>query len=88
MKWSGEVRNVISRMRPLMVGEVDTKVQAKIKTLRNAGTPVNVNIVLVTAEWIITAVDKSLEELLGWSIHGHNIDAQNEICEALRLYTD
>ena len=41
-----EVRSIASRKRgrPLTLGDVDTKVQAYIKALRKAGTPVNVNI--------------------------------------------
>ena len=47
-----EVKSIASRKqgRPLTLGDVDTKVQAYIKALRKAGTPVNVNIVLATAE--------------------------------------
>ena len=47
---------------------MDTKVQAYIKALRKAGTPVNVDIVLAAAEGVVTAVDRTLlkkmEELL------------------------
>ena len=42
--------------------------QAYIKALRKAGTPVNVNIVLAAAEGVVTAVGRTLlkkmEELL------------------------
>ncbi len=37
-----------------------TKVQAYIRALRKAGTPVNVNIVLAAAEGAVTAVDGTL----------------------------
>ena len=41
------------------IGDVDTKVQAYIKALRKAGTPVNVNVVLAAAEGVVTAVDRT-----------------------------
>ena len=43
-----EVKSITSRKRgrPLTLGDVDTTVQAYIKALRKAGTPVNVNIIL------------------------------------------
>ena len=65
-----EVKSIASRKRgrPLTLGDVDTKVQAYIKALRKAGTPVNVNIVLAAAEGVVTAVDRTcsrkMEELL------------------------
>ena len=57
-----EVKSIASRKRgcPLTLREVDTKVQAYIKALRKAGTPVNVNIVLAAAEGVVTAVDRTL----------------------------
>lgn len=39
---------------------MDIKVQAYIKALRKAGTPVNVNIVWAGAEGVVTAVGKTL----------------------------
>ena len=42
--------------------------QAYIKVLRKAGTPMNVNIVLAAAEGVVTAVDKTLLEKNGGTI--------------------
>ena len=39
---------------------MDTEVQAYIKALTKAGTPVNVNIVLAAAEGVVPAVDRTL----------------------------
>ena len=73
MKRSGDaetavVKHIQSRKRgcSLTLGEVDMKVQAYIKALRKAGTPVNLNIVLAAAEGIVTAVDKTLLKTYVW----------------------
>ena len=65
-----EVRSTAYRKRgrPLTLGDVDTKVQAYIKALRKAGTPVNVNIVLAAAEGVFTAVDRTLLKKNGGTI--------------------
>ena len=65
-----EVKSIASRKRgrPLTLGDVDTKVQAYIKALRKAGTPVNVNIVLAAAEGVVTAVDRTLLKKNGGTI--------------------
>ena len=65
-----EVRSIASRKQgcPLTLGDVDTKVQAYIKALRKAGTPVNVNIVLAAAEGVVTAVDRTLLKKNGGTI--------------------
>ena len=57
-----EVRSIASRKRgrPLTLGDMDTKVQAYIKALRKAGTPVNMNIILAAADGVVTAVDRTL----------------------------
>ena len=65
-----EVKSIDSRKRgrPLTLGDVDTKVQAYIKALRKAGTPVNVNIILAAAEGVVTAVDRTLVKKNGGTI--------------------
>lgn len=59
-----EVKSIVSRKQrhPLTLGDVDTKVQAYIKAMKKAGTPVNVNIVLAAAEGVITGVNRTLLE--------------------------
>ena len=42
--------------------------QAYIKALRKAGTPVNVNIVLAAVEGVVTAVDRTLLKKNGGTI--------------------
>ena len=65
-----EVKSIASRKqgRPLTLGDVDTRVQAYIKALRKAGTPVNVNIVLAAAEGVVTAIDRTLLKKSGGTI--------------------
>ena len=65
-----EVTKIASRKRgcPLTLGEVDTKVQAYIKALRKASTPVNINIIWAAAEGIVIAIDRTLLKKHGGSI--------------------
>ena len=48
------------RGRPLTLGELDTKAQQYIRSLRSAGTPVNARIVLAAAEGIVKATDRNM----------------------------
>ena len=48
------------RGRPLLLGELDQKVQVYIKALRGAGGSVGTSIVIAAAEGIITAHDRNL----------------------------
>ena len=65
-----EGKSIASRKwgRPTTLGDLDTKVQAWIKALRKAGTPMNVNNVLATAEGVVTAVDRTLLKKNGGTI--------------------
>ena len=46
--------------RPLLLGELDSDVQQYMNALRNAGTPVNVPVVLAAAEGVMMLKNWSL----------------------------
>ena len=56
------VKRIAAKTRgsPLLLGEFDSDVQAYIKALGKAGTPVNVPVVLAAAEGVIIAKNRSL----------------------------
>ena len=57
-----EVSNISTKPggRPLLIGELDSEVQAYVKALRKAGTPVRVPVVIAAAEGIVTARNRTL----------------------------
>ena len=57
-----EVKSIPSkkRGRPLTLVEIDKEVQAYIKALRKAGTPVSIQVVLAAAEGVVTAMNITL----------------------------
>ena len=48
------------RDRPLLLGELDKKVQAYVRALRDAGGSIGSSIVIADAEGIVTAHDRTL----------------------------
>ena len=56
------------RGRPLTLGDIDKEVQAYIKALRKAGTPVSIQVVLAAAEGVVTARDRTLLQSNGGTI--------------------
>ena len=57
------------RGRPLTLGELDGKVQQYLRSLRKAGAPVNVRIVVAAAEGIVKATDRTMLSDNGGGIH-------------------
>lgn len=56
------------RRRPLTLEDIDREVQAHIKALRKAGTPVSIQVVLAAAEGIVMAKDRTLLRSNGGTI--------------------